>query len=153
MPPLFDNEMMSDMLAGYSAMSVREIMDNVVYTKSIDWEHESEWRVYSGRGRTDGPHEDVPFNAAELDCVIFGARMSHADRLALANLLRSFYPGVNLYQAKPKPDDYGLAIEVAEENTLFVPTSTKVWLLTKLFLKRVIPIIKSRLRRKHDRTS
>ena len=85
------------MLAGYSAMGVREIMGHVVCTKSNDWEHESEWRVYSGRGRTDGPHEDIPFNAAELDAVIFGARISSADRLALANLLRNFYPSVELY--------------------------------------------------------
>lgn len=152
MPSLFDDEMMSDMLAGYSAMGVREIMDHVVYTKSSDWEHESEWRVYSGRGRTDGPHEDIPFNMAEFDGVIFGARMGDTDRLALANLLRSFYPGVELYQAQPKPDEYGLAIEIAEENALVVPTSTKVWLLLRLFLKRVIPTIKSRLRWKQDRT-
>jgi hypothetical protein len=152
MPSLFDDEMMSDMLAGYSAMGVREIMDKVVYTKSSDWEHESEWRVYSGRGRSDGPHEDIPFNMAELDGVIFGAKMSYADRLALANLLRSFYPGVELYQATPKPDEYGLAIEIAAENTLVVPTSTKVLLLMRLFLKRVIPALKSRLRRKQDRT-
>lgn len=148
MPTLFNDEMMSDMLAGYRAMTVEAIRDEVVYSKSDHREHESEWRVYTGRGRTDGPYEDIPFNMAELEGVIFGTRTSASDRLALTQLLRSFYPHVTLYQATPKPDAYGLDIKVAAENGMNIPALTKIWLLLKILLRRTGPIIKSRWRLK-----
>jgi hypothetical protein len=150
MPSLFDDEMLSDMLAGYKGMDEKRIMDELIYSKSSHWEHEAEWRVYSGRGRTSGLYEDIPFNAAELDGVIFGAKMKDIDRSNLANMLRSFYPHAQLLQAKPMPDAYGLSIKIADENSLVVPVSTKISLLLKILLQRAFPILKSRLIRRRD---
>jgi len=145
MPSLFDDEMMSDMLAGYSGMDEKRLMNKLVYSKSSHWAHEAEWRVYTGRGRTSGSYEDVPFNAAELESVIFGARMKGSDRSFLVKMLRTFYPHVQLLQAKPMPDAYGLSIETADENSLIVSISTKISLLLKVLPKRAFPILKSRL--------
>jgi len=111
MPSLLEDEMLSDLLAGYSAIDARRIMDEVIYTKSSHWAHEREWRAYAGRGRSCGPYEDIPFNARELDGVIFGVRTTQADRTALTALLRARYPHVELLQAKTKTGTYGLAIE------------------------------------------
>jgi hypothetical protein len=113
-PSLFDDEMLSDMLAGYEGMDERRIMDEVVYTKSSHWAHEREWRVYSGRGRSDASYEDVPFNAKELDGVIFGVRTTEADRTTLAELIKTSYPHVALLQARVRTDNYELAIESTE---------------------------------------
>jgi hypothetical protein len=148
MPSLFNDEMMSDMLAGYSGMDKRKIMDEVVYSKSKHWAHEAEWRIYSGRGRTSGYYEDIPFNAAELQGVIFGARMRGADRSQLAELLRSFYPHVQLLEAIAMPDAYGLSIVVASENNMTIPTLTKIFLSLRIFIKRIFSILKSRIVRK-----
>jgi hypothetical protein len=98
MPSLFNDEMLSDMLAGYNGLDTQRIMCEVVWTKSSHWAHEREWRVYSARGRSDGSYEDVPFNARELDGVIFGMRTTEADRTALADLLRTHYSHVELLQ-------------------------------------------------------
>jgi hypothetical protein len=114
MPSLFDDEMLSDMLAGYSGMDTRRIMDAIIWTKSNHWAHEREWRVYAGRGRSDHLYEDIPFNARELDGVIFGVRMIEAERTTLAELVRTRYPHIELLQAKTKTDAYGLAIESTE---------------------------------------
>lgn len=86
-------------------------MEEVVYTKSIHWAPEREWRVYAGQGRIDASYEDVPFEPRELDGVIFGARTSDADRELLADLVRRRYPHVELLQAKVRLDAYGLVIE------------------------------------------
>ncbi|HUD87945.1 MAG TPA: hypothetical protein VMR17_15995, partial [Xanthobacteraceae bacterium] len=72
---------------------------------------EREWRVFSGRGRSDGPYEDLPFNAKELDGVIFGARMAQAERRTLTDLLKANYPHVELLAAKARADTFGLIIE------------------------------------------
>jgi hypothetical protein len=111
MPSLLEDEMLSDMLAGYSGMEARRIMDDVIYTKSSRWAHEREWRAYAGRGRSCDPYEDIPFSARELDGVIFGVRTAEADRTALTDLLTARYPHVELLQAKTKTDAYGLVIE------------------------------------------
>ena len=110
MPSLFDNEMLSNMLAGYKGLDERQIMDVVTYTKSSHWSHEREWRVSANRGRSDGPYEDLPFNAKELDGVIFGVRTGEAERRALTDLLRTRYPHVELLQAKTRYDAFALII-------------------------------------------
>lgn len=111
MPSLFDDEMLSNMLAGYKGLDERQIMDVVTYTKSSHWSHEREWRVSANRGRSDGPHEDLPFNAKELDGVIFGVRVAEAERRTLGALLKARYPHVELLQAKARSDAFALTIE------------------------------------------
>src|SRR5271156_6485373 len=61
-PSLFDEDSLSDTLSG-KGPNVSRVMDTVAFTKSKHWEHEREWRIYSGRGRTRGPHEDIGFYA------------------------------------------------------------------------------------------
>ncbi len=144
MPSLFDDEALSDMLAGYKGMDERRIMDELVYTKSCHWAHEAEWRIYSGRGRTSGIHEDITFNPIELDGVTFGARMKREDRKWLAEMLRTFYPHVQLLGAATRSDVYALAIKTASENDIVVPLSTKIQLLLRILLKRTPSILRSR---------
>jgi hypothetical protein len=114
MPSLYNDEMLSDILAGYGHMDTGRVMDEVVWTKSSHWAHEREWRVYSGLGRSDGSYEDIPFGARELDGVIFGVRTTEAERTALVALLKTRYPHVELLQAKARTETYGLAIVSAE---------------------------------------
>ena len=54
MPSLFNEESLSDMLAGYGGLDHQKIMDEVVWTKSTHWAHEREWRIYAGDGRFPG---------------------------------------------------------------------------------------------------
>lgn len=108
-PSLFDDESLSDMLSG-GAMDHRRVMDIVCFTKSCHWAHEREWRIYSGAGRTRGAYEDIPFNAAELDGVIFGCRMPEHERQLIADLVRKRYPAVMLLQAKTRNEYYRLTI-------------------------------------------
>jgi hypothetical protein len=114
MPSLFDNEMLSDELAGYNRMSPERFIEEIVWTKSNHWAHELEWRVYAGRGRSDGAYEDIPFGISELNGVIFGIRMAEAERTVLRNLVISRYPHVAFFQAKPMANAYGLTIENAQ---------------------------------------
>jgi hypothetical protein len=114
-PSLFDDEMISDLMAGYSALDVERLLDEVTLTKSNLWAHEREWRVYSGRGRSDKLYEDVSFNAQELDGLIFGVRTSDSDRLALSDLVREKYPHAELIQAKTEAATYSLVFEKVDK--------------------------------------
>lgn len=115
MPSLFDNEMLSDDLAGYTCMTPERIMNEVVWTKSNHWAHEREWRIYVGSGRTNAPYEDIPFNPKELDGVIFGVRTADGERAAIVALIETHYPHANLLQAVARTDAYGLTFQAFDQ--------------------------------------
>jgi Protein of unknown function (DUF2971) len=110
-PSLFDDDMLSDLLAGYSVLNADYLIDEVALTKSKLWAHECEWRVYTGKGRTADAFEHVPFNAKELDGVIFGIRTAEADRKSFLELIREKYPHAQLLQAKPETITYSIIFE------------------------------------------
>jgi hypothetical protein len=111
MPSIFDDDSFSDFLAGYGTMEPRKIMDAIIYTKSRQWGHEHEWRVYSGDGRTPtAPYEDCPFGANELDGVIFGMRTAQRDRTAVLRMIKDGYQHAELLQATANRNEYELTI-------------------------------------------
>jgi hypothetical protein len=110
MPSLLDEQALSRKLSGCNILDTRRIMDEVIYTKSSNWAYEREWRVYAGVGRSSNPYEDIPFNAGELNGVIFGVRMAEAEKRTLVDLLRARYPHVELLQAKVRADVFGLTV-------------------------------------------
>jgi hypothetical protein len=110
-PSIFDDESLSEMLSGAEVLTPRRVMDIFCYIKSKHWEHEREWRIYSGSGRTRGPHEDIPFNAKELTGVIFGLRMPESERKLIADTVRKQYPAAKLLKATTHDGTYGLMID------------------------------------------
>lgn len=110
-PPLFDDETLSDMLAGYGDLEENKILQNLVWTKSSHWEHEQEWRAYLPRGELYEAWEDIPFDAEELNGVIFGARMTADEKTAIIGLIDANYPHVGLFQSMLLRDRYALDIK------------------------------------------
>ena len=110
MPNLYDEETLSGMLAGYVELNPADFVGDVVWTKSLHWSHELEWRIYSDESNRIAPYEDIPFSPDDLRSVIFGVRISDEDRGALAELLTLKYPHVKLLQAFLKPDAYEIGI-------------------------------------------
>lgn len=113
-PSLFDDDMLSDLLAGYDVLNADYLIDEVALTKSKLWAHEREWRVYTGKGRTSDAFEDVPFNAKEFDGVIFGIRTAESDRKSFLELIREKYSHAKLLQAKAETITYSITFQKIE---------------------------------------
>jgi hypothetical protein len=111
MPPLYSDDELSDLLAGYGSLTPQRIIDEVVWTKSSHWQHEREWRIYAGDGRTVALFEDRRFDASELDGVIFGLRMTIPTCAELAQIISGKYPHAKLLHMMPVNDRYELRIE------------------------------------------
>lgn len=110
-PKLLTEEYLINLFCGTFSLDGPDMLDRIVYTKSVEWEYEQEWRINSGSGRNDGASfEDLPFSANELDGVIFGLNISDADRDEIRELL-SGYPNVTLMQARRTDSSFVLAIE------------------------------------------
>jgi hypothetical protein len=110
MPALLDDNLLSDMLAGFGGIVPQEVLDQAVWTKSDHWAHEREWRLYSANGPPDVQFEDIPFYPTDLDGVIFGARLSASDRAGLRSLIEERYPHVELLEAVLRNNSYALDI-------------------------------------------
>jgi hypothetical protein len=111
MPPLYDEDELSDTLAGYGGLPPERIIDRVVWTKSSHWRHEQEWRIYGGDGHTVASYEDREFGHMELDGVIFGLRMPLATVMDLSGLIKSRYPHAELLHTMSVVDRYELRVE------------------------------------------
>jgi hypothetical protein len=101
-------------------------MQELVFTKPLDWEYEKEWRIIrelsgstialrkDGSPQLDELNEVVhlfPFPIAALESVIIGSRMSRAISESIIDLMRSpEYKHVTLFQAKESERYYQLEI-------------------------------------------
>jgi hypothetical protein len=109
MPALFDEESLSDFLAGYGLVNPQQVRDNIIWTKSSHWAHEHERRLFTDDPDV-APFVDMPFGPEGLDAVIFGVRTSEVDRSAITEVVKSKYPHAELLQARLRPDVYELTI-------------------------------------------
>lgn len=100
MPQLYEEEELFRALTREYSLkgNQAEIVDRLVYTKAIAWEHEREWRIRQGDGRNpDAVHEDNSFDPRELAAVLLGCRMPESDRAELSGLAK-VYPSAEVYQ-------------------------------------------------------
>ena len=112
MPRLCDDDTLADVMSGRSSLENEALLQKIVFTKSIEWAHEQEWRVFSGPGRNpDAPNEDITFAAQELEAVILGCRMPEADRTEITNLSRRLYPHAEVLEVVRRQRYYGFDIE------------------------------------------
>ncbi|WP_460076128.1 DUF2971 domain-containing protein [Pseudomonas sp. H2_C01] len=110
-PTLFEEDELSDFLAGLVAFDQAKRINTLIYTKSDAWKHESEWRIFAGDGRNkNAPHEDIKFGSRELAGVIFGCRMPLDQRSSLSQAIERRYPHVEILQAVPAPHSFRLEL-------------------------------------------
>jgi len=111
MPRLLDAGFLADLASGRATLDPTTILNRLIYTKSIEWAHEREWRIFSGDGRdANALYEDIPFHQLELEAVIFGCRMPVQDRAAFSRLIREEYPHAQILHAQRAERDFQLHI-------------------------------------------
>lgn len=110
-PMLFEENELSDFLAGLITFDTTKRINTLIYTKSDAWKHENEWRIFAGDGRNKhAPHEDRKFGTRELTGAVFGCRMPIEQKMALSSILRHFYPHAEILQAAPANHSFQLEL-------------------------------------------
>jgi hypothetical protein len=111
MPTLLNEEELSDVICGRTHIDPFAVMEKIVFTKSLAWAHEREWRIFSGIGRSpEAPFEDIPFGVAELEAAILGCLMPADDRRAFSELVRNQFPNAELREATRHDRNFELVI-------------------------------------------
>lgn len=110
-PALFEEDELSDFLAGLTIFDQTKRIDTLIYTKSDAWRHENEWRIFAGDGRDKhAPFEDIAFGAKELTGIIFGCRMPLEQQEVLQNLIAHRYPHAEILRAVPVDHSFRLEL-------------------------------------------
>ncbi|BCH53619.1 DUF2971 domain-containing protein [Agrobacterium vitis] len=111
LPNLYSDQELIDHVTAKKLWDPRMAVDKIIYTKSVHWSYEQEWRISLGSGREKATEfEDRFFALHELDGVIFGLGTSERDK-ELITLLAAKHSPIKMMQLKRKPDRFGLYIE------------------------------------------
>lgn len=115
-PLLFEEEELSDFLAGILKFDQTKRINTLIYTKSDAWKHESEWRIFAGDGHNkNAPYEDRKFGSKELTGVVFGCRMPPDQRDALSKTVKRCYPHAEIFQAAPANHSFQLELSIFDK--------------------------------------
>ena len=96
---------------------LKEIVDESVLRKSLDWSYEKEWRLFAPFSYTHKviQHEQAPihlyfYNPKAVKKIIFGSRSSTSLQNKIKELLKvdEDFHSVELYQAKVNPQKYSI---------------------------------------------
>lgn len=97
-PPILDDEGLANFLAGNITLTA-DLVDPLMFLKSIHWRYEQELRIATGEGRNPSAEfEDVPFHPRELVAVYFGARAAEL-RTEVEPVIAERYPHAQRWQA------------------------------------------------------
>lgn len=110
-PRLFEEDELSDFLAGLVTFDEAKKIHTLIYTKSEAWKHENEWRIFAGDGRDkNAPYEDIAFGSKELTGIVFGCRMPPDHQEALSETIKRRYPHAEILRAAPADHSFQLEI-------------------------------------------
>ena len=114
---LFEEDELSDFLAGLIVFDQSKKVEALIYTKSAVWQHENEWRIFAGDGRDKyALFEDIPFGAKELTGVVFGCRMPRDQQKILTSIIERRYPHAEILKAAPADHSFQLELNAYESN-------------------------------------
>ena len=81
-PPLYDDTLkfIADGLFGDPEKRAQAIMGNIIYSKTLEWEHESEYRLAIPLGKDEMPYDTLPYHAEEITEMYLGVEMDETNK-------------------------------------------------------------------------
>jgi Protein of unknown function (DUF2971) len=101
-PSLYDNPLryLTSSLFEDQEVSKRKMIDKIVYSKTLDWEHESEYRLAIPLGENEEPWETLKFHPEEITELYLGLAMDQADNVDILTKAKGLSPDIVVFQTK-----------------------------------------------------
>ena len=109
-PPAFftEAEWLDDILS-IQKFNVTDLTRRYVYSKSMHWSYEREWRVWYPRiPAPEMLYEDMPIRQSEFVALYIGCRAKDSFAAEAISLARDAFPNARLFRARRREDDYAL---------------------------------------------
>ena len=75
------------------------IMNKIIYAKTLDWQHEGEYRLAIPLAPGERPWNTLSYHPDEITELYLGAAMTDADKDDILAKAKSVNPGIAVFQA------------------------------------------------------
>ncbi len=100
-PPLYEDtlEFSAGSLFGDHEARITEIVERIIHTKTLDWQHEGEYRLAIPIRKDEEPWTTVPYHPEEITELYLGLEMEKSDIEDIVGKARDVNPDIAIYRA------------------------------------------------------
>ena len=100
-PPLYEDTLQfcAGALFGDREALIKEIVERIIYTKTLDWQHEDEFRLAIPIGKDERPWNTVPYHPEEITELYLGLEMEKSDIEDIVGKARDVNLDIAIYLA------------------------------------------------------
>jgi len=101
-PSLFEGALsfVKDALFGDAEKRTCEIMDKIIYSKTVKWEPESEYRLVIHLGQDEPEWDTLRYHPEEVTELYLGSAMKQQDKADILATAKALNPNIKVFQAK-----------------------------------------------------
>lgn len=101
-PALYDDptEFIVGALFGDLEARIHAIMEKIIYSKTLKWQHESEYRLAIPLGKNEKPYDTLSYHPEEITEMYLGHAMGPKDREMIVAKARTINRDIAIFQAK-----------------------------------------------------
>jgi hypothetical protein len=101
-PPLYDNavEFMAASLFGDQEARLKAIVEKIIYTKTLKWEHQSEYRLVIPLRQNEEPWNTLKYHPEEITELYLGLSTVSVDEDEIVGLALAVNPNIKVFRAK-----------------------------------------------------
>ena len=101
-PPLYEDtlEFIAGSLFGDHEAKNMEIIERIIYTKTLDWQHEGEYRLAIPIGKNEKPWNTRPYHPEEITELYLGLEMEKSDIEDIVGKAHTVNPDIAIFRAK-----------------------------------------------------
>lgn len=101
-PPFYANtrDFIADSLFGDQEALAKVMVEKIIYTKTLEWEHESEYRLAIPLRQGEAPWDTLSYQPEEITELYLGRSMERADAGVIMEMAREVNPNIMISAAK-----------------------------------------------------
>lgn len=99
-PPIYDDVLgfIADSLFGDHEAQVRAIIEKIIYTKTLRWQREAEYRLAIPLREGEPPWDALPYHPEEITELYLGLAMTKDDKEDVVSKAKEINPAISIFQ-------------------------------------------------------
>lgn len=100
-PPLYDDtlDFIAGSLFGDQEARRKAIVEKIIYTKTLQWQHEVEYRLAIPLRRGERSWNELPYHPEEITELYLGLAISREDKAEIVAVAKTLNPEMAIFQA------------------------------------------------------
>lgn len=100
-PPLYGDTLgfIADSLFGDQEARLKAILERIIYTKTLPWQHEAEYRLAIPLRKDEPPWNVLKYHPAEIIELYLGLAMTKEDKEEIVSKAKALNPDIAIFQA------------------------------------------------------